>query len=320
MMGRPAQRDGDRFSQQTPITVQTDIDRPGRPTEPGMPTDMAAPAGRDPVSGCGRRTAYCRIAVLPVSVFVVISVLSVIWLAAITASGAGAVVPESPTVAAPYDRACLGSAGSHDRTSVSPPVGRKTRRQAPGRASAVWNMSGQSTGAVASAPGIGIRSAHGARNGDAPSAGTGTAACAVWDWPVRQADGTIVRTIVRQADIPEKNWQKGHRGIDLPAGDGAGLVCLADGRIIFAGRVGGKDVVTIRTDDGFRASFEPAVTTLAKDTPVRRGQAIGTVEGSSDHCGSRCVHLGVRKDGRYIDPSLLLLGETIRLKPVGGPA
>ncbi len=313
-MGRPSQWDRDRSCQQTPITVQPDVDRPEKPT------DMTASSGRDTVAGYGRQTAYCRITALPLSVFVAISVISVIWVVAVAASGSEAVMPGRPVVAGSYDHACLGPVGSRDMASVRPPVGRKTRGRAPRRASAVRHMSGPSTGAVASAPGIGIRSAHGAGAGGALGAGTGTAVCAVWDWPVRQADGTIRRTILRQANIPEKNWQKGHRGVDLPSGDGAGLVSPADGKIVFAGRVGGKDVVTIRTDGGFLASLEPAVTTLAKGTPVRQGQAIGTAEGSSDHCGSRCVHLGVRKDGRYIDSRLLLLGETIRLKPVDGPA
>lgn len=141
--------------------------------------------------------------------------------------------------------------------------------------------------------------------------------CAVWDWPVRGSDGTVRRTVLHGADIPAKNWQKGHRGVDLPVGDGGRLVSPADGRIAFAGKVAGKDVMTIRTDEGLLASLEPATTDLRPPMAVRRGQEIGTPSGVSDHCGSGCVHLGVREADRYIDPSLLLFGRTIRLKPVG---
>jgi murein DD-endopeptidase MepM/ murein hydrolase activator NlpD len=169
---------------------------------------------------------------------------------------------------------------------------------------------------------IGLEASMPALADDAPV--SDDAACAVWHWPVRtqedredmdDAGHGCARHVLRKADIPAKNWQKGHRGVDLPARRTATLVSPTEGTVMFSGRVAGKDVVTLRTDTGLTVSFEPAVSARALHDHVRRGEQIGTAEGGSDHCGSTCVHVGVRRGDQYLDPLIFLLGRQIRLKP-----
>lgn len=137
--------------------------------------------------------------------------------------------------------------------------------------------------------------------------------CGTWIWPVKSA---VDHTITRKADIPAENWQKGHRGVDLPAQDGAVLLAPEEGTIVFSGKVGGKDVVSFRTRDGALVSFEPATSSLKTGERVGRGEEMAHRQGGSDHCGRSCVHLGVRFGNAYCDPLVFLFGESIRLKPL----
>ncbi|HAW33196.1 MAG TPA: M23 family peptidase [Alphaproteobacteria bacterium] len=83
------------------------------------------------------------------------------------------------------------------------------------------------------------------------------AACsAMMRWPVEQA------RMVGAFDAPDKPWLPGHRGVDLAVVEGAAVVAPADGVVAFAGKVAGKDVVTIRHGDAqgaLTSTFEPAV-------------------------------------------------------------
>ena len=63
-----------------------------------------------------------------------------------------------------------------------------------------------------------------------------------------------------------------------------------------------------------------------RGTRVAAGSVVGTVQGPADggavasHCAATCVHWGVRRGQRYVDP-LALLGERppIVLLPLGEP-
>lgn len=119
--------------------------------------------------------------------------------------------------------------------------------------------------------------------------------------------------IVSPFDAPAQVWLAGHRGVDIAADEGATLVAPADGTVSFAGKVGGKSVVSI-VHGAWTLTFEPAVTTLAVGTKVSRGRPFGTMSGSSDHCDGACVHWGIRMAGRrYVDPERWLRPQRVVL-------
>jgi murein DD-endopeptidase MepM/ murein hydrolase activator NlpD len=144
-------------------------------------------------------------------------------------------------------------------------------------------------------------------------------------WPIRNAQGQPARRVSNRARIPLQNWFPGHRGIDIQAGADSYVVAPADGTIHFAGKVGGKDVVSISlTSIDSAASnsvgrmvmtFEPARTQLKKGDQIHEGQRVASIEGVSDHCAEGYIHVGVLRDGVYVDPLTVLIPSHIVLKP-----
>ena len=128
-------------------------------------------------------------------------------------------------------------------------------------------------------------------------------------WPLR---GRIA--VLREFDGPAQPWLSGHRGVDLLAERGDVIVAPASGTITFAGKVGGKSVVSLRHGSTV-SSFEPAVTTLFAGDGVLQGRAIAVVDVGSDHCDGRCLHWGVRRGrNQYVDPAALTVARRIGLK------
>lgn len=127
-------------------------------------------------------------------------------------------------------------------------------------------------------------------------------------------------------DPPLHDWLPGHRGVDLAAQAGELVLSPAPGVVTFAGPVAGREVVVVTHDDGLRTSLEPVSATAPRGTRVAAGSALGVVQGPGDggavasHCAGTCVHWGVRRGDRYVDP-LALLGERppIVLLPLGEP-
>ncbi|WP_141390310.1 M23 family metallopeptidase [Cellulosimicrobium cellulans] len=126
-------------------------------------------------------------------------------------------------------------------------------------------------------------------------------------------------------DPPLQDWLPGHRGVDLAAAAGEPVLAPAPGVVTFTGPVAGRDVVVVTHDDGLRTSLEPVTGSAPRGTRVAAGDVVGTVQGSdgepvASHCAATCVHWGVRRGQRYVDP-LALLGERppIVLLPLGEP-
>ena len=136
----------------------------------------------------------------------------------------------------------------------------------------------------------------------APS-GLLAAAVPSWAWPVA-APHPVVRTFL----APLTRYSAGHRGIDIGAADLA-VRAPTDGTVHFAGTVVDRGVLSIAHPGGLLSSYEPVVTSLKRGDPVRRGDVIGSLQ--PGHCSSPCLHFGVRRDGEYVSP-LLLLGEVPR--------
>lgn len=128
-----------------------------------------------------------------------------------------------------------------------------------------------------------------------------------WAWPVED------HRVVRGFEAPATPYAAGHRGIDLLAGPGGAVRAPDDGRVAFAGRVAGRDVVSI-DHDGVRSTLEPVAPAVRAGDPVRRGQVVGVLGAGGSHADG-VLHLGARTrsgDGWvYVSP-LLLLGEARR--------
>lgn len=124
--------------------------------------------------------------------------------------------------------------------------------------------------------------------------------------------------VTRRAEIPEKNWLPGHRGVDLATRTGQEILSAEDGVVAFTGVVAGVPVVSVDHADGIRTTYQPVHATVRTGEKVQEGEPIGRMApASGDHAG---LHWGARtgKDA-YINPLSLLDAPEIRLKPVDAP-
>ncbi|MCU1477654.1 MAG: peptidase [Subtercola sp.] len=132
-----------------------------------------------------------------------------------------------------------------------------------------------------------------------------TAASARGVWPVGPG-----HTVLRPFEAPVTRYSAGHRGVDIAADVGQPVLATAAGVVSFAGVVVDRPLISIVQSDGYVSTVEPVRPSVAAGTPVAAGQIIGTVAAWS-HCDQPCVHLGVRLNGEYVSP-LLLLGAVPR--------
>lgn len=128
-----------------------------------------------------------------------------------------------------------------------------------------------------------------------------------WVWPVA-GPFRIAEPFV----APAHDYAPGHRGIDLePMDDQGGFVAVvrapATGIVAFSGDVAGRGILTIDHGDGLVTTLEPIESELVAGSAVARGDDVGVVA-VGGHSTPGTVHFGVRLDGRYINPMLLLGG------------
>jgi len=129
---------------------------------------------------------------------------------------------------------------------------------------------------------------------------------AAWSWPT---GGPV--PVVRAFDPPDQPWLAGHRGVDLDVAVGTPVLAPADGRVVAAGTVVDRGVVSIQIRD-VRATVEPVDPLVVVGQHVRRGQVVATVE--EGHAPG-ALHWGAKIGPRhYVDP-LRMLVERVVLKP-----
>lgn len=121
-----------------------------------------------------------------------------------------------------------------------------------------------------------------------------------WNWPTAPP-----HAIARPYLAPETPYAAGHRGVDIRAASTV-ITSPADGTVHFVGVVVDRPVLSIRHEGGFISSYEPVTSDLAKGDAVARGDPIGEL--LPGHCATPCLHFGVRLDGEYVSPLLLLGG------------
>lgn len=159
-------------------------------------------------------------------------------------------------------------------------------------------------------------------------------------WPVPGQDaghGTGGPPRIERAfQPPPTPWAAGHRGVDLAARAGQPVRAVAAGRVAFAGRVAGRGVVTLTLSDptrtegsadtedaggALRTTYEPVRASVTTGEDVAAGQVIGVLERGPYHCARACLHWGLLRGDRYVDPLSLLPGVPrgpSRLLPVFG--
>ncbi|MFJ1707350.1 M23 family metallopeptidase [Kitasatospora sp. NPDC088346] len=134
-------------------------------------------------------------------------------------------------------------------------------------------------------------------------------------WPVGDRSG-----LLRRFDAPPAPWAAGHRGVDLAASAGTAVRAAAAGVIAFSGTVAGRPVLTVQHPGSgnppLRTTYLPVTGTLPVGTPVSAGQVIGEVTTGTGHCATGCLHWGLLRGRRYLDPLALLGTGRARLLPL----
>ncbi|EDY44292.1 M23 peptidase domain-containing protein [Streptomyces sp. SPB074] len=168
----------------------------------------------------------------------------------------------------------------------------------------------------------------GERAGRAAHTPTASAAApqdsAARSWPV-----SAPPPVLRGWEPPATPYGPGHRGIDLGASEGAVVRAAAAGRVVFAGPVGGRGVVSVELPGTgatpLRTTYEPVAATVRAGDIVEAGQPLGVLTGNGAyHCGTPCLHWGLRRGKTYLNPLSLLPPELLglgpsRLFPPSGP-
>ncbi|GAA1691690.1 hypothetical protein GCM10009808_05850 [Microbacterium sediminicola] len=122
-----------------------------------------------------------------------------------------------------------------------------------------------------------------------------------WVWPA-----TGFR-LARPYVAPAHRYGPGHRGIDLQLFEDLSVYAPAAGVVAFAGPVAGREVVTVDHGSGLVTSFEPVTAIVRIGDAVEAGERIGVLS-SGGHAGDGMVHVGLRLDGEYLNPLVMLGG------------
>lgn len=139
----------------------------------------------------------------------------------------------------------------------------------------------------------------------------------VINWPNPVAGAPAHLAVTRVFDLPNGEYQAGHRGVDVRAPLGTELIAPISGTVHYSGELVDRGVLSIAVDEHTLLSFEPVTSDLQAGAAVEAGQSIGVVSAGS-HCSASCLHIGVRVDGHYVNPLRYFLGGRPRLLPMTG--
>ena len=132
--------------------------------------------------------------------------------------------------------------------------------------------------------------------------------------------GRSLADVLARFDPPPLPWAAGHRGVDLGATAGAPVRTARAGVVSFVGTIAGTGVVAVTHPDTgeppLRTTYEPVTAVVAAGARVAAGEILGTVAAGPAHCPRSCLHWGLLRGHRYLDPLALLgLGHARLLPP-----
>ncbi|MEU7431802.1 M23 family metallopeptidase [Streptomyces sioyaensis] len=137
-------------------------------------------------------------------------------------------------------------------------------------------------------------------------------------WPVAGPAG-IWPTVLRGWDPPPSPWAAGHRGVDLASSAGAEVRAATPGRVVYAGTVAGRGVLTLEVSRSgrppLRTTYEPVRPTARKGQHVTAGQKVAVLQRGPYHCRGPCLHWGLRRGKTYLNPLSLLPRSMLRSGP-----
>ncbi|WNV89877.1 M23 family metallopeptidase [Umezawaea sp. Da 62-37] len=123
--------------------------------------------------------------------------------------------------------------------------------------------------------------------------------------------------VVRVFSAPTTPYGPGHRGVDLGGTAGEAVFAAGDGTVVFAGPIGGRQVVSLAHGDGLRTTYEPVEPLVRAGSAVRRGERIGTLLAGHEGCPvAACLHWGARRGVDYVNPLRLVTAGRVRLLPL----
>lgn len=165
--------------------------------------------------------------------------------------------------------------------------------------------------AALSSPPVGRGAPEAADQVVPPGPGERERPLAGFGWPLAPAPG-----VSRPFQPPSQPYGPGHRGVDLVGTPGQPVLAAGAGVVVYAGPLADRGVVSIDHADGLRTSYEPVRAAVRPGQLVRLGEPVGSLEAGHLGCRSAaCLHWGLRKDGQYLDPLLLVRRIRVRLLP-----
>lgn len=157
-----------------------------------------------------------------------------------------------------------------------------------------------------------------------PSAGHGVPGAAddVPPWPFSplRYDWPLPATPTVGFLAPAGPYGPGHRGVDLPVTAGQPVHPMADGILRWSGEVAGETWASVQHPDGVTTSYGPLEPMRPRTTlgPVSREDVIGRARGDA-HGRPGLLHVGARRQGRYVDPAALVAGSPAMIATLVGP-
>ncbi len=122
-------------------------------------------------------------------------------------------------------------------------------------------------------------------------------------------------TVIRGFEKPATQYSAGHRGVDFAAPRGTSVYAVADGQVIFAGRVAGALHVTVLHGADIKSTYTfLATTTVKANDAVTKGQLLGTTAGGAPSSPNTFLFT-MRIKNQYVDP-MLYLSETIPVREI----
>lgn len=130
--------------------------------------------------------------------------------------------------------------------------------------------------------------------------------------PIGDYAPPVDRRVADPFHLDHGPYGPGNRGLEYATLRGDVVRAIGAGKVAFAGPVAGRLVVSVEHPDGLRSMLTGLVRIeVATGDLVARGTPVG-VAGPG-------LHLGVRRGGRYLDPSTLLRrsGRAVLVSPEG---